>query len=112
VVAASAAVVAAPPGPVSLIGDAWEQDPTMNVAPPVEPGAPMGLNMEPTEQPTLEATPGPGAEVPKLLVILGALWTLWGVVWLSGVSARRLNAIRWPRPRLQRWWKRAPGEAP
>jgi hypothetical protein len=93
-------VVAASPGPVSLIGDGWEEDPEMNVAPPAEPGTPMGLNMEPTEQPTLEATPGPGAEVPKLLLLLGAGWALWGVLWLSGVSARRLNAIRWPRPRL------------
>jgi hypothetical protein len=103
VVAVPAGVVAEPTVPVTLIGDNWADDPAMNVVPPVEPGTPMGLNMEPTEQPTLEPTPGPGAEVPKLLVLLGAGWALWAVVWLSGVSARRLDAIRWPRPR---WFKR------
>jgi hypothetical protein len=101
-VVATAAPIVASPGPVSLIGDSWEDDPALNVAPLTEPGTPMGLNMDPTEQPTLEATPGPGAEVPKLLILLGAGWALWSVVRLSGVSARRLNAIRWPRPRWLR----------
>ncbi|MBV9578711.1 MAG: C39 family peptidase, partial [Chloroflexi bacterium] len=91
------------PGPVSLIGDGWEDDPALNVSPPPEPGTPMGLNLDPTQQPTLEATPGPGAQVPKLLILLGAGWLLWCVLTLSGASARRLNAIRWPRPRLPRW---------
>ena len=61
----------------------------------------MGLNMEPTEQPPLEPRPGPGAEVPKLLVLLGALWALWCVASLSGASARWLSSVRWPR-RLRR----------
>ena len=68
----------------------------MNALPPIEPGSPMGLNMEPTEQPPLEARPGPGAEVPKLLVLLGALWALWCVASLSGASARWLSSVRWP----------------
>jgi hypothetical protein len=103
---------AATSGPVALIGDGWEEDPSMNVLPPSDPGAPMGLNMEPTEQPTLEATPGPGAEVPKLLVLLGAGWLLWGVFSLSGASARRLNAVRWPKVRLKRWGRGSQVEAP
>lgn len=94
----TAASVAAP-APTGLIGDGWETDPSMNTLPPIEPGSPMGLNMEPTEQPPLEARPGPGAEVPKLLVLLGALWALWCVASLSGASARRLSRVRWPRPR-------------
>ena len=32
----------------------------------------MGLNMEPTDQPGLQARPGPGAIVPKLVTVLGA----------------------------------------
>ncbi|MBV9323059.1 MAG: C39 family peptidase [Chloroflexi bacterium] len=107
VVAVAAPPVAASPGPVSLVGDGWADDPALNVSPPPDPGTPMGLNLDPTEQPTLEATPGPGAEVPKLLALLGGGWLLWGVAWLSGVSAQRLNAIRWPRPRLPRWRARS-----
>ncbi|HEY2594856.1 MAG TPA: C39 family peptidase, partial [Chloroflexota bacterium] len=89
--------------PMSLIGDGWEDDPSLNVSPVTEPGTPMGLNMEPTDQPTLEARPGPGAEVPKLLILLGVGWLLWLVLTLSGMSARRLNAVRWPRPTWLRW---------
>jgi Peptidase_C39 like family/SdrD B-like domain len=100
-------VVAAASTPVGLIGDGWEQDPTMNVSPPIDPGTPMGLNMDPTQQAPLEARPGPGAEVPKLLVLLGALWALWCVATLSGASARRLSSIRWPSPR----WLRRPSSA-
>jgi hypothetical protein len=111
-VVAAAVPAPASPAPTSLIGDAWEEDPSMNVLPPTDPGTPMGLNMEPTQQPTLEATPGPGAEVPKLLTLLSAGWLLWGVLTLSGLSARRLNAIRWPKPKLPRWPRRdAQGEA-
>jgi hypothetical protein len=102
----TAASAAAPTPPMSLIGDGWEDDPSMNVPPLTDPGAPMGLNMEPSQQPTLEAKPGPGAEVPKLLVLLGVGWLLWAVLTLSGMSARRLNAIRWPRPTWLRWPRR------
>jgi hypothetical protein len=94
--------------PTSLIGDGWEDDPSLNVSPVTEPGTPMGLNMEPTDQPTLEARPGPGAEVPKLLMLLGLGWVLWLVLTLSGMSARRLNAVRWPRPTWLRWPRRRP----
>jgi hypothetical protein len=112
VIPVAAAPVAVSPGPASLIRDGWEDDPAMNVTPPIEPGTPMGLDMEPTQQPTLEATPGPGTEVPKLLLLLGGGWVLWGVLSLSGLSARRLNAVPWTRPleRIYRSWRRAPEE--
>jgi hypothetical protein len=41
--------------------------------------------------------------VPKLLILLGVGWLLWLVLTLSGMSARRLNAVRWPRPTWLRW---------
>jgi hypothetical protein len=53
----------------------------------------MGLTMEATQQPTLEARPGPGAIVPKLLAVVGAVWGLW-LVWVA--SGR---FVRW-RPSL------------
>ncbi len=105
-VAAAAPAATAAAAPMSLIGDGWEDDPSMNLSPVTDPGTPMGLNLEPSEQPTLEAKPGPGAEVPKLLVMLGAGWVLWAVLTLSAMSGRRLNAIRWPRPAWLRWPRR------
>jgi hypothetical protein len=54
----------------------------------------MGLNLEQTEQPTVEARPGPGSAVPKLLTILGAAWLVW-IVWSTGG-----RLARW-RPRLE-----------
>jgi hypothetical protein len=74
--------------------DGWADDPTLNVQPLAEPGLPMGLDLEPGDQPPLpEARPGPGAEVPKLLSLIGALWGLW-IVWsLSGRFAHRLPAV-------------------
>ena len=53
----------------------------------------MGLAMDATDQPTLEPRPGPGAMVPKLLVLLGSVWLLW-IVW---AGSGRL--VRW-RPSL------------
>ena len=48
----------------------------------------MGLNLEPSDQPTLEPRPGPGTVVPKMLTVLGAGWLLW-IVWsTSGRMAR------------------------
>jgi hypothetical protein len=75
--------------------DAWETDPNLNVDPiPPAPddGAPMGLSMDASEQPALEARPGPGAEVPKLLTLLGAGWLLWTIWTLSARMALRLPA--------------------
>jgi hypothetical protein len=86
----------------SLIRDGWEQDPAfVNLdAPPPEddPGAPMGLTMEASVAPALEAEPGPGAEVPKLLALVGTGWGLWLFLSLSTRLGLALNAIRWPRP--------------
>jgi hypothetical protein len=86
----------------ALIHDDWFDDPSMDFSPeppPDDPGTPMGLNLEPSTQQTIEATPGPGAEVPKLLSILGAAWLLWTIWSLSGLSARKLNRIHFPRLR-------------
>jgi hypothetical protein len=77
----------------SWLRDAWETDPNLNVEPiPPAPddGAPMGLNIDASEQPALEAQPGPGAEVPKLLTLLGLGWLLWAVWATSAGVAHRL----------------------
>jgi hypothetical protein len=77
-----------------LVGDTWQTDPILDVEPPPDdPGAPMGLNLDPSDQPALTPRPGPGAEVPKLLVLLGTLWALWTVWSLSGGMARRLPTV-------------------
>ena len=79
-----------------LIGefDRWQDDPNFDVQPLLDdPGAPMGLNLEPSDRPTLEPRPGPGTEVPKLLTLIGAAWGLW-IVWsLSGSVARRVPTL-------------------
>jgi hypothetical protein len=72
--------MAAPVGPLSVGGDQWQADPDFDVQPPPEDGAPMGLNMDQSEQPTLEPRPGPGTVVPKLLLLLGLGWLVW-IVW-------------------------------
>jgi hypothetical protein len=86
--------VAASP-PIALQSrDGWATDPDVDVAPPPEPGLPMGLSLDPGDQPLPpEARPGPGAEVPKLLSIVGVAWGLW-IVWsLSGRFARWLPSL-------------------
>jgi hypothetical protein len=77
-------------GPLITDWDRWQDDPTFANLPPSDPGTPMGLNMEPTPDPTLEPRPGPGTEVPKLLTVVGGLWLLWLVWSLSGRVALRL----------------------
>jgi hypothetical protein len=75
--------------------DAWETDPNLNVdaiPPAPDDGAPMGLSMDASEQPAIEARPGPGAEVPKLLTLLGVGWLLWSIWALSARMALRLPA--------------------
>src|SRR5205823_14724886 len=57
--------------------DRWQYDPNFDFQPVTDPGAPVGLYMAPTDQPTLEARPGPGTVVPKLLTVVGAGWLLW-----------------------------------
>ena len=75
----------------ALVGDSdrWQDDPNFDYEPLTDPGAPMGLKMDPGDQATLEPRPGPGTEVPKLLTLIGAAWLLW-IVWsLSARIARR-----------------------
>jgi hypothetical protein len=82
-----------PAGP--LISDRWEDDPSFSQInePPLDPGLPMGLSIDPSDRPTLEPRPGPGTEVPKLLTLLGTGWLLW-LVWSSaGRAARRLPSV-------------------
>jgi hypothetical protein len=98
-----------------LIAERWADDPNFNFEPPTEPGVPMGLTMEPGDQPPLEARPGPGSEVPKLLTLIGAAWVLW-LVWsqsgrIAGVLATRITipGRQWGRERVDR---KGPQESP
>jgi len=79
-------------GPLVLGGDQWRNDPTFDLQPLPDPGAPMGLNLEASDQPTLEPRPGPGTVVPKLLTILGVMWGLW-IVWATSGRMARVNVI-------------------
>jgi len=88
VASVSAATAAGP-----LIAERWSDDPNFDFEPPTEPGAPMGLTMEPGDQPPLEARPGPGAAVPKLLLLIGAAWALWLVWSQSGRLARHAPSV-------------------
>jgi hypothetical protein len=87
-------------GPLVLGGDQWRNDPTFDLQPLPDPGAPMGLNLETSDQPTLEPRPGPGTVVPKLLTILGVVWGLWMVWATSGRIARWRPRLVLGRPRL------------
>lgn len=76
-------------GPLVSESDRWQDDPSFDVPPANDPGTPMGLNMEATEQPTLEPRPGPGTLVPKVLSLVGSGWLLWMVWSFSGRLVRR-----------------------
>jgi hypothetical protein len=76
-----------------LVRDAWEDDPNLNLEPPTDPGSPMGLNLDPSPRPAIEAQPGPGAQVPKLSIILGLTWLLWAVWSLSARLAVQLPTV-------------------
>jgi hypothetical protein len=84
----ASASVAAPTGPLVTTSDRWQDDP--NFEPLEDPGVPMGLNMEQTDQPTLEPRPGPGTLFPKLLAIILPIWLLWAIWSLSGRVARKI----------------------
>jgi hypothetical protein len=95
---AAATAAVSPAGPLVDASDTWQTDPDFDVQ-PTDPGSPMGLNMEQTDQPTLEARPGPGTLVPKLLTLIGAGWLLW-IVWsfsgrLVWTTSARLSAWQW-----------------
>jgi SdrD B-like domain/Peptidase_C39 like family len=90
----SVATIGAPAAAVGpLIAERWADDPNFDVAPPTDDGAPMGLTLDPGDQPVIEARPGPGAEVPKLLTLIGLAWALWLVWSMSGRLARRLPSV-------------------
>jgi hypothetical protein len=82
-----------PSGPLITTSDRWRDD--IEAEPPIDDGAPMGLAMDNSEQPALEAQPGPGSMVPKLLLLLGGAWLLWGV-WASGGRLVRWRPTRPP----------------
>jgi hypothetical protein len=82
-------------GPLVTTSDTWQDD--ADLMPADLSGAPMGLTMEPSDQPTLEPRPGPGAVVPKLLTVVGSLWLVWSVWTFSGRIVRlrpRLPSLR------------------
>jgi hypothetical protein len=87
------AVQAVPVTVSALIGERWSDDPNFDTEPTVEPGSPMGLNIDPSNQPTLEPRPGPGTEVPKLLMLIGVGWALWTVWSFGGAVARRMPKL-------------------
>ena len=59
----ASASVAAPTGPLITASDRWQDDPTFQ--PLDDPGVPMGLNMEQTDQPTLEPRPATAQSSPS-----------------------------------------------
>ena len=86
---------------VPLVGERWSDDPNFDVEPPpADPGSPMGLNMEPGDQPPLVARPGPGAEVPKLILLIGLPWALWMVWSFGGRLALRMPSVTVIRSKL------------
>jgi hypothetical protein len=97
--------VVTPLGP--LIAERWSEDPNFETLPPLEDGAPMGLNLDQSNQPTLEPRPGPGTVVPKLLALLGSGWLLWLAWSASGRLVRwrpSFGVVRWrPRFTMLRW---------
>jgi hypothetical protein len=80
-------------GPLVAGADQWQNDPTFDLQPLVEPGTPLGLNLEPSDQPTLEPRPGPGTVVPKMLTVLGVGWLLW-IVWSTSGHLVRWRPLR------------------
>jgi hypothetical protein len=83
-----------PSGPLITTADRWKDEVDV-VPPPPEEGAPMGLAMDAGDQPTLEAQPGPGSVVPKLLLLIGSAWLLW-IAWASSGRLARsplVNAL-------------------
>lgn len=93
-------VISATSAAAPLVGERWSEDPNFDIEPPLDPGTPMGLNVEPGDQPPLVARPGPGAEVPKLLVLIGMPWALWTVWSFGGRLALRIPSVSWIRSRL------------
>ena len=83
-----------------LVGERWADDPNFDLQPPLDPGSPMGLNVEPGDQPPLVARPGPGSEVPKLLLLIGAPWALWMVWSFGGRIASRMPSVSSLRSKL------------
>jgi hypothetical protein len=86
-----------PTGPLITVSDRWQDE--VEAEPPIDDGAPMGLAMNATEQPTLEPRPGPGSLVPRLLTVVGGIWLLWLVWAMSGRFARWIP----PLPPVRRW---------
>ncbi len=87
----------------SLLRDGWEDDPSLNPSTLTEDGTPMGLSLDASQTPELpQASPGPGAQVPKVLLIVGVGWSLWLFLSMSGRMALALNAVRWKRLILRR----------
>jgi hypothetical protein len=91
--AAAAAVSDTPAVPLAENSDQWSVDPDFDPQPEVLGGSPMGLTMEPSTDPALQARPGPGAMVPKLLTLLSPLLLLWAV-WLTAGYMSRLPVGR------------------
>jgi len=91
--AAAAAVSDTPAVPLAENSDQWSVDPDFDPQPEVLDGSPMGLTMEPSTDPALQARPGPGAMVPKLLTLLSPLLLLWAV-WLTAGHMSRLPVGR------------------
>ena len=97
--------VVIPAGPLTVGADQWQTDPTFDLQPLDDSGVPMGLNLETSDQSTLEPRPGPGTMVPKMLTVLGVGWLLW-MVWSTSGRMVRFGSQK-SEVRSQRWhpWK-------
>ncbi|MDQ3809473.1 MAG: C39 family peptidase, partial [Chloroflexota bacterium] len=82
-----------PVGPLITSADDWKRDADFADQTPAAAGegSPMGMTMYASDQPTVEAQPGPGSVVPKLSLVLGGAWLLW-LVWAT--SARLVRRTR------------------
>jgi len=87
----------------ALVRDSWEDDPSLDPSTLAEDGSPMGLSLDPSQTPQLpEPAPGPGAQVPKLLALVGVGWTLWLFLSVSTRVGLALHAVSWKRLILRR----------
>jgi hypothetical protein len=78
--------------PLITAADHWYSD-TEDIEPAPD-GGPMGLNLDRSSDPALEAAPGPGRAIPTIVGLILSVWLLVGV-WST---AGRLIRLRLPSP--------------
>jgi peptidase C39-like protein/SdrD B-like protein len=78
--------------PLISVADRWESEEDFQAT---EPGGPMGMSLDRSTDPALEAQPGPGRAIPTLVGLILAAWLLLGV-WSTSRRLARLT-VRLPR---------------